>query len=223
MRIAELSRTAGVPVPTIKYYLREGLLPAGELTSPNQARYGEVHERRLRLVRAMVEVGGMTIAAVRDVLAALDDPDKSLHKSMGTVEVAIAPAVPPTDDEVAQRQGEEFVARQGWQHRPNSPAFKALVRVLATAREIGHPEFADELDEYARVGLVLGELDVAYVLRMPSKDEALEGVVVRSFLSDAAVAAVRRLARRELSARHSGEEDLCSRSDDSDLEQGSGC
>ena len=37
MRIAELSQTTGVPVPTIKYYLREGLLPAGELTSPNQA------------------------------------------------------------------------------------------------------------------------------------------------------------------------------------------
>ena len=35
MRIAELSQTTGVPVPTIKYYLREGLLPSGELTSPN--------------------------------------------------------------------------------------------------------------------------------------------------------------------------------------------
>ena len=37
MRMAELSRRTGVPVPTIKYYLREGLLPPGERTSPNQA------------------------------------------------------------------------------------------------------------------------------------------------------------------------------------------
>jgi DNA-binding transcriptional MerR regulator len=37
MRIGELSKVTGVPVPTIKYYLREGLLPAGELSSPNQA------------------------------------------------------------------------------------------------------------------------------------------------------------------------------------------
>ena len=29
MRIAELSNRSGVPVPTIKYYLREGLLPFG--------------------------------------------------------------------------------------------------------------------------------------------------------------------------------------------------
>src|SRR2546430_1153453 len=29
MRMGELSRRSGVSVPTIKYYLREGLLPAG--------------------------------------------------------------------------------------------------------------------------------------------------------------------------------------------------
>ena len=47
MRIAELSRRSGVSVPTIKYYLREGLLAAGERTGPNQARYDEAHLRRL--------------------------------------------------------------------------------------------------------------------------------------------------------------------------------
>ncbi len=41
MRVAELSRRSGVSVASIKYYLREGLLPPGELTSPNQAHYGE--------------------------------------------------------------------------------------------------------------------------------------------------------------------------------------
>ena len=46
MRIAELSQKTGVPVPTIKYYLREGLLPAGELTSPNQAHYDDRHVQR---------------------------------------------------------------------------------------------------------------------------------------------------------------------------------
>ena len=56
MRIGELSKAAGVPVPTIKYYLREGLLAPGELTSPNQASYGEAHIRRLRLIRALVDL-----------------------------------------------------------------------------------------------------------------------------------------------------------------------
>ena len=39
MRIGELSRLSGVPVATIKYYLREGLLPPGVHSHPNQANY----------------------------------------------------------------------------------------------------------------------------------------------------------------------------------------
>ena len=66
MRIAELSRDSGVPVPTIKYYVREGLLPPGELTSPNQAQYDASHLRRLRLIRALaVETHENWIEAIR--------------------------------------------------------------------------------------------------------------------------------------------------------------
>ncbi|MEU5696378.1 MerR family transcriptional regulator [Actinosynnema sp. NPDC020468] len=201
MRIAELSRRTGVPVPTIKYYLREGLLPAGELTSPNQARYGEAHLHRLRLVRAMVETGGLSIAAVRDVLGVLDDPDKSLHKAMGTVTAAVAPPNLDDSDEVAREQVREFLESRGWHCNPKSFAFKSLVSVLTTAREVGHHEFFRQLDTYAEVCLRLAEADLDYVLGAPNQDAALEGVVVGSVLGDAAVAAVRRLARRELSSR----------------------
>ncbi|MGW9433903.1 MerR family transcriptional regulator, partial [Streptomyces decoyicus] len=83
MRMGELSRTTGVPVPTIKYYVREGLRPPGELTSPNQATYGEAHERRLRLIRALLDVGGMKVAEIADVLTAIDDPARPVHKVLG--------------------------------------------------------------------------------------------------------------------------------------------
>ncbi|MEV8440232.1 MerR family transcriptional regulator [Actinosynnema sp. NPDC051121] len=199
MRIAELSRRSGVPVPTIKYYLREGLLPAGELTSPNQARYSEDHLHRLRLVRAMVELGGLSIAAVREVLGALDDPEKSLHKAMGTISAAVASPDLGSDDEVAHEQVKAFLERQGWGCRPTSYAYKALVGVLATAREVGHERFAEMLDGFADAARPLAEADLAYVLAGGSKDEALEGVVVGTVLGDAAMAAVRALARRELS------------------------
>lgn len=39
MRISELSDVTGVSVATIKYYLREELVPPGERTAPNQADY----------------------------------------------------------------------------------------------------------------------------------------------------------------------------------------
>ena len=204
MRIAELSRRTGVPVPTIKYYLREGLLPAGELTSPNQARYGDDHLHRLRLVRALVEVGGLSIAAVRDVLGALEDPERSLYKAMGTVESAVSWRTSPVDgevDEVAVAQAEAFVARHGWVCRPRSYAFQSLVGVLSTARELGFDSFEGQLDGYARACLPVAEQDIAYASGAPTQDAALEIVVVGTVLGDAALAAVRRMARREVSER----------------------
>ncbi|GFN02698.1 hypothetical protein Smic_12540 [Streptomyces microflavus] len=83
MRIGELSRRSGVPVPTIKFYVRERLLPAGELTSPNQADYGPDHERRLRLIRVLLEVGGLSLAAIAEVLEAADDPEQPVIRVLG--------------------------------------------------------------------------------------------------------------------------------------------
>src|SRR5678816_76704 len=75
VRIAELSSKSGTSIPSIKFYLREGLLPAGSPTGKNQAEYAEAHVRRLRLIRALIDVGGLTVAAAREVLSAVDTTD----------------------------------------------------------------------------------------------------------------------------------------------------
>ena len=64
MRISELSRRSGVPVATIKYYVREGLLPAGEPTAINQALYDERHLARIELIRALREGADLSIATI---------------------------------------------------------------------------------------------------------------------------------------------------------------
>src|SRR5256886_17599843 len=46
VRISDLSRQTGVPTATIKFYLREHLLPPGAMTARNQADYGSEHLRR---------------------------------------------------------------------------------------------------------------------------------------------------------------------------------
>jgi hypothetical protein len=65
MRMAQLSSVAGIPIGTIKFYQREGLLPPGERTSPNQADYDERHVRRLRLIRGLIDVGRLSIVEAR--------------------------------------------------------------------------------------------------------------------------------------------------------------
>jgi DNA-binding transcriptional MerR regulator len=72
MRLAELSRRAGVPRSTIKFYLREGLLAAGAVHARNQASYGTQHLERLELIRALREVAGLPLEVVARVTAELD-------------------------------------------------------------------------------------------------------------------------------------------------------
>src|ERR1700722_7876060 len=55
MRLSELARPRGVSIPSIKFYLRGGLLPAGEALSKTQADYNQAHVDRLRLIRALRE------------------------------------------------------------------------------------------------------------------------------------------------------------------------
>ncbi len=57
MRISELAARTGVPLATVKYYLREGLLMPGHATSATQAQYDDSHVRRLGLVRALAAQG----------------------------------------------------------------------------------------------------------------------------------------------------------------------
>ena len=83
MRMSELSAATGVTVPTLKFYLREQLLHAGERTSPNQARYDETHVERVRLVRALIDVGGVSVARARDIIAALENDSMPLSSVFG--------------------------------------------------------------------------------------------------------------------------------------------
>jgi len=62
MRISALATAAGLPLATVKYYLREGLLHPGVASSATQASYDEAHVRRLRLIRALTGPVGPSVA-----------------------------------------------------------------------------------------------------------------------------------------------------------------
>ncbi len=82
MKISELSERTGVSIPTLKFYLREGLLRPGTLTAPNQAGYDDSHVRRARLVRALREVAHLSIAQIAAITGALDRGEE-LYEVMG--------------------------------------------------------------------------------------------------------------------------------------------
>lgn len=199
MKIAELSRQVGVPVPTIKFYLREGLLPQGELTSRNQASYAEDHVRRLRLIRAMVDIAHVPIAGIRAVLKELDRPDPELHHLLGQ---ALTTTLTPKGQApaAAHLRVAELVERRGWQVGVDSPAAQALAEVLAAFDELGVGDLTDRLDEYAAAAEQVAEIDLAGVARRTAPEDVAYSAVVGTILGDRLHMALRRLAHENASA-----------------------
>ncbi|MYQ37287.1 Predicted transcriptional regulators [Streptomyces sp. LamerLS-316] len=235
MRIGELSRRSGVPVPTIKYYVREGVLPAGTLTSPNQARYDDGHERRLRLIRALLDVGGLSLSAIAEVLEAVDDPGQPVHKVLGVAARRIIPeesekpeesdqsgkpgkpGKPGEAEEVEAAEGAEpgsadareevaaLLARRGWYVDADDAAARSLAGVLEALHRVGHGAFVELLDVYADAAEPVARADLDYVRRRVAREDLVESVVVGTVLGEAMFGALRRLAHVDASARAYGD------------------
>jgi DNA-binding transcriptional MerR regulator len=150
MLMAELSRRSGVPVATVKYYLREALLPPGAATSATRAEYSEAHLRRLRLIRALLDIGEIPLAAIRKILAVVDDQSASVHEMLGAVQYGLGPhpAAPAEQDaeedqdwQAASRQVDELIASLGWIVAPTAAARTLLAGTLAALRQ-GRPRGA---------------------------------------------------------------------------------
>jgi len=209
MRMAELSHRTAVPVPTIKYYQREGLLPAGEHTSPNQVRYDERHVRRIKLVRALIEVAGLSIADIRTLVTTMDAPQAELHKVFGAAQHALSNPPEHADGHApvaAQREVEEFIARRGWRIKPDNPSIGTAATVLATWRDLTQHGLAQHdlgaiLDDYADAVERIAAVDLTAVNSQGSVEDMVQVVVIGTLLGDALLTALRRLAHEDASAR----------------------
>ncbi|HSK50693.1 MAG TPA: MerR family transcriptional regulator [Solirubrobacterales bacterium] len=75
LRMGELAEASGVPAPTIKHYLREGLLPEPVKTSRNMAYYPPEFVDRIRLIKRLQEERFMPLKAIKAVLE--EDPGRA--------------------------------------------------------------------------------------------------------------------------------------------------
>jgi DNA-binding transcriptional MerR regulator len=75
LRMRELAEASGVPAPTIKHYLREGLLPEPVKTSRNMAYYPPEFVDRIKLIKRLQEERYLPLKAIKNVLD--EDPDRA--------------------------------------------------------------------------------------------------------------------------------------------------
>jgi Cd(II)/Pb(II)-responsive transcriptional regulator len=73
MKIGELAQVAQCTVETVRYYEKEGLLPAPARTAGNFRVYGPAHLERLRLIRNCRALD-MSHAEIHALLALADGP-----------------------------------------------------------------------------------------------------------------------------------------------------
>ncbi|WP_128435138.1 MerR family transcriptional regulator [Streptomyces cyaneus] len=212
MRLAELSERSGVPTATIKYYLREGLLAPGRQINARTADYDEEHLRRLRLVRAMIQVGRVPVATVREVLGHVDDDSLGRAIRLGAAMWAL-PQVPEPDEDdeyiqAAQREVGALLDRLGWENAKRlttiSPAYRSLVVAVAAFRRLGYDWGAELLAPYAELMHRTAVLDLDNMETHPSQAERIEFAILGAILNEPVLQALHRLAQEEETTRRYG-------------------
>lgn len=219
-RISELSDRSGVAIGTIKFYLREGLLPPGRAAGKTQALYTGAHVRRLRLVRALSEVGGLSVAQMRSIVAVIDEGQPgpvevtaavahALDAAPGRLGRAAGGSDAGAQERLAQARADsdEFVAALGLRVDADAPAREQLARALASLRALELAESPLVFTEHAIAAYDLARREIDHVLPPPSADgRAVEprpediavGIVVfgSAFLALRALAAEHEVRRR---------------------------
>lgn len=189
MRISELAERTGVPLPTLKFYVREGLL-RGRATAPNQAVYDEDHVGRVRLIGALTGAAAMSLAQVRKVLDVLDEGSDPVT-AMGRAVASMTPVTGHSSTHAAE------AARMGIHVPEDYPAVEHLDAAVAAVRAAGLP-WDEEIA--ARYIVPLRQMVAAELMPLADMDrgDAVTYAVLGTALYEPVILALRRLLHAEL-------------------------
>lgn len=200
MRLAELSSRSGLPTATIKYYLRAGLLPPGATQGSTWATYDESHLRRLRLVRALTDVAGLSLGEVRRVLEAVA-ASGSEHQARGVLQWSFSPEVEHDPSDASLGRVDALLSRHGWEIDPQGPHRRTLAAALDTLADLEVPASEEVLDAYVQAMEAVALVEVGQVAAEVEPSGAAERLVVGTLLNEPVLLTLRRMAHEVVSAR----------------------
>lgn len=204
MRIAELARRSGLTTSTVKWYLRIGLVHPGRLTAKTQAQYDESHVHRLLLVRALIDVGGISTESARSILNAVDDPQTTPMELVKTAHAAVSAHTQPPSGGFLN-QADAFIAERDWKVEADSRSRVELAHVMAGLNSViaGPPDqpaldkevFESILSPYASAAEDLARAELSGLAQLKDRTEMVVRVVAGTVLLDRALTALHRLAQ----------------------------
>lgn len=161
--IRELAEVSGTPLPSIKFYLRERLLDAGDLGAPARAYYSQDHLARLRLIRVLRDVSKLPIVTIRAVLRALDAGKNSVDVVAVAMDALGAHPGRRSDRAHTRAIGElqALLGQLGVKARPEAGAVRDLAAALVSLRRAWKPDLpAAALLPYAQLARQLAQREV---------------------------------------------------------------
>lgn len=197
MLMSELAARTSVPVPTIKYYLREGVLMPGRASSATRAHYDDGHVRRIALIRAL-STRGLSMAQIKSIVGLIDEPGESLFATMGAATAALPPRTEFVSDHDCPR-ARGALAAVDYAVPEGLPAVAQLEHALADAEAAGVPMTEERLRAYAPHIKSIAAYDIAQMPLEPAAD-AVEYAVLGTVLYEPILAALRRIAHAGLAA-----------------------
>jgi len=196
MRISELAERSGLPVATIKFYLRKELLQPGEPVSKTQADYGESHLQRLRLIRALREIADLPVATIATVLGAVDDESLPLLDLLRLTQTAVAR---PAAYDVDTGPAETLLSELGWQLLPGSALVASLAGVLTALADQHESVDTASLKPWAEAAWSVAEAEVGYISADTPRATAARRVTVGTVIYGELLAQLRLVAQEAVS------------------------
>lgn len=167
MLLAELAEVSGVSVASIKFYRREGLLPAGARLTATRQDYGTAHLERLELIQVLREVAGAPIARIAHLTAILDDPEQPLLSALGAAQL-ISLGLPAEEPDTGGAGLPEhpsiapLLSHLGWPDVHTAPR-SALDTLLRSLEGWGMPTDDEVLRRFAEPVAEIARADVASI------------------------------------------------------------
>ncbi|WP_461187337.1 MerR family transcriptional regulator [Arthrobacter sp. Z4-13] len=173
MQLKELSEQSSTPTASIKFYLREGLLPAGETIHATRAQYSERHVERLELIRVLRRVVGLNIEQIRSLVMMADDgvPRLALLAAVQRVVLKLNTTTADSGD-AGTSAGDAVVRLRNWPDYP-SDARSALNAHLRLMDSLNIKVGEEVLDLYSRAMDDVARFDIAATTAPKSADQLI--------------------------------------------------
>lgn len=211
-----------MPVSAVKYYQREGLLPQGEKTAPNQTAYSEAHVERVRLIRALMGTGGLSIAATKEVIRTLDT--RSPAETYGLTQHAISKprSRDPEPSEQSRNTILELARDHGWACSDDNPGVDIAASALEGLMAFGIDRLEGYLQAYASAAESVADFEVQILRDESDATRAARFMVVGTVLGDPLFSGLRRIAHQKATWELFGSPTEGECPPDQEIEQGEG-